>query len=159
MHQQFLTTSVLATALLFSQGGSFLIAALCPHLRSGMASCEMQLSARPMPHADMAHEDMGHTGHMEMSQEAKSNLDPKAVALSQPNGPCSHCAAHSRTTPSTASLRQGEQAKRSIDLNIPLQVSRVAPVTESPVPVLTSRAHGPPGEPTARHILINIFRI
>lgn len=152
MHKRFLATTVLAGALLFSQGGNFLIAALCPHLRSGMASCETQRVGVPM-----SHEDMGHMAHMEQEPAAQPNRD--AVALDEPVAPCSHCAVHSRTTPNTASLRESEAAKRSADLNIPLHFSRVAPVTGSPVAVLTSRAHGPPGEARPRHILINIFRI
>lgn len=154
MHKRFLATTVLATALLFSQGGNFLIAALCPHLQSGMASCETELTE-----PTMSHEDMGHMGHMEMEPQPASQPNPDAFALGQPIGPCSHCAVHSRTTPNKASLRQAEAAKRSVDLNIPLQVARVAPVAASPVPVLTSRAHGPPGEQPSRYILINIFRI
>ncbi len=109
----------------------------------------------------MSHEDMGHMGHMEMEMEPElaSQSSPSAFAPGQSNDQCSHCAVHSGTTPNTASLRQGEAAKRSIDLNIPLKIVRVAPVAASPVAVLTSRAHGPPGDPTPRHILINIFRI
>ena len=151
MHKRFLATTVLAIALLLSQGGNFLVAALCPHLQTGMASCEAQL-AKPT----MSHEDLG---HMEMEHEAVSNGDPDAFAFGQPIGPCSHCAVHSRTNPNTASLRATEAANRSVDLNIPLNFSRVAPVTVSPAAVLTSRAHGPPGDSTRRHILINIFRI
>ena len=151
VHKRFLTTTVLAAALLFSQGGNFLVGALCPHLMSGMASCKTQLGEPPMSHEDM--------GHMEMEHETAPNPDQDAIALGQPIGPCSHCAVHSRTTPNTASLRETEAAKRSADLNIPLQSSRVAPVSPFPVAVLTSRAHGPPGDRTPRHILINIFRI
>ena len=153
MHKRFIATTVLATALLFSQGGSFLIAALCPHLQSGMASCETQLSE-----STMSHDDMGHMGHMEMEQEPASQ-DANVATLGQPVSPCSHCAVHSRTSPNTASLRQAEAARRSADLNIPFQDSRLAPAAASPVAVLTSSAHGPPGDPTPRHILINIFRI
>jgi len=151
MDKRFLATTVLAVALLFSQGGNFLVAAFCPHLQSGMASCKTQLGAAPMSHEHMA--------HMEMAQQPASNRNPDAIALGEPIGPCSHCAVHSRTTPNTASLREAKPAKRSIDLNIPTQISRVAPVAASPVSALTSRAHGPPGEHTSRHILINIFRI
>ncbi len=154
MHKQFLANTVLGVALLFSQGGTFLVAALCPHLRSGMASCETQF-ADPA----MSHEDMGHMGHSEMEPEPASRPDADAAALGQPIGACSHCAVHSRTNSNTASLTKAEAARRSVDTNIPLQVSRVAPVAASPVPFLTSRAHGPPGDSTPRHILINIFRI
>ena len=135
-----------------------LIAALCPHLQSGMALCEKQAAEAPM-----SHEDMGHMGHMEMEPvsqpEPASQPNSHAFALGQPIGPCSHCAVHSRTTPSTVSLRETEAAKRPVALNLPLGFSRFAPVIVSPIPVLTSRAHGPPGEAVLRHVLINIFRI
>ncbi|MGI9067967.1 MAG: hypothetical protein ACR2HX_16395 [Pyrinomonadaceae bacterium] len=151
MHKRFLAHTVLGIALLFSQGGTFLVAALCPHLQSGMASCETQLAVPTMSHEDM--------GHMGMEHEPVSNVSADALAVGQPIGPCSHCAVHSRTNPNPNSLRETETPKRSVELSIPLQVSRVAPVAASPVAVLTSRAHGPPGDPTPRHILINIFRI
>lgn len=154
MHKRFLVITVLTAALLFSQGGYFLVAALCPHLQSGMASCETQPAGTPM-----SHEDMGHVGHMEMEQEPASQPDADVATLGQPIGPCSHCAVHSRTNSNTASLTKAEAARRSVDLDIPHQVSRVNPVAASPVPVLISRAHGPPGEPSPRYILINIFRI
>ena len=151
MYKRFLVTTVLAAALLFSQGGNFLIAALCPHLRSGMASCETKLNEPTISHEDM--------GHMGMEHEAAATPASDAVALGQPNGPCSHCAVHSRTTPNTASLRETEAAKRSGDLNVPLAVSRHILVPTSASPVLTSRAHGPPGEAIPRHLLLNVFRI
>ncbi len=154
MHKRLVANTVLSIALLFSQGGTFLIAALCPHLQSGMASCDTKLDEPAM-----SHEDMGHTSHMEMEPEPASQGVADVTALGQPISPCSHCAVHSRKSPNTASLRQAEAAKDSVDLNIPLQVSRVAPAAASSMSVLTSRAHGPPGDPTPRHILINIFRI
>ncbi len=155
MHKRFLAITVLtAAALLFSQGGHLLVAALCPHLRAGMASC-----ATPPAKASRSHEDMGHGGHMEMESEPAAQPDSNASALGQPIDACSHCAVHSRTTPNAVSLRETETAKRSIDFNIPLNVSGVAPAIVTPVAVLTSRAHGPPGETRPRHILINVFRI
>ena len=154
MNMRFLATTILATALLFSQGGNFLIAALCPHIGSRMASCETQFAA-----ATMSHESMGHMGHMQMAAEPASQQNLSAFALGQPNAPCSHCAVHSRKTTPSTTLRETDAAKRSVELSIPLDFSGVAPATTSPHAVLTSRAHGPPGETIPRHILINIFRI
>ena len=160
MHKRFVATTVLGIALLFSQGGNFLVAALCPHLQSGTASCETQ-KADP----EMSHENMGHAGHMATEPEIASkpypDTDPhsNSAAIGKQHGPCSHCAVHSNTSPKAVSLRETESAKRVTGLSIPLQVSKVAPITASPVAVLTSRAHGPPGKPPARYILINIFRI
>ncbi len=151
MKMQFLATTVLAAALLFSQGGSFLVAALCPHLRSATASCEILLAE-----TTLSHEDMGHVG---MDHPPAFNADPSAIAAGHGNGPCSHCAVHSGKNPNPPSLRETKAPKRSAELNIPLYSSTVVPVIVSPTAVLNSRAHGPPGESTTRHILISIFRI
>jgi hypothetical protein len=163
MYKRFAAPTVLGIALFFSQGGNFLVAALCPHFQSGMASCGMQPSSSTSSDEAMSHEDMGHAGHMEMEQETDpgpfADADADAVAMSQSHNPCLHCSVHSSRTPASASLRETEAAKRSIDLSIPTHLSRVAPSTVNPVAVLTSRAHAPPGEPTSRHILINIYRI
>jgi hypothetical protein len=159
MHKRFLATTVITTALLLSQEGSLLVAALCPHLQSGMASCEADASASKSGHEAMSHDDMGHMGHAELKHEQASQPDANALALGQPIDLCEHCSVHSRKNQNTASLRETEAAKRSADLTIPLDSSRIAPVSVVAVPVLTSRAHGPPGGSTRRHILINIFRI
>jgi hypothetical protein len=151
MNMRFLATTVLAAALLFSQGGNFLIAALCPHLRSGTASCEI-----PLVETTLSHQDMGHVG---MDHSSTLNPDPSAVAAGHDIDPCSHCAVHSGKNPNPPSLRETEAPKRSAELSIPLHFSTVAPVIVSPTAVLTSRAHGPPGESTARYILMSIFRI
>src|SRR5688572_29888826 len=124
MHKRFIVTTVLGVALLFSQGGSTLIAALCPHLQSGMVSCESKPSSSTS-HEGMAHEDMGHTGHTKMQHETVGRPDPDAVAMSQSHEPCLHCSVHSSRTPTSASLRETEAAKRSIDLTIPLHLFRV----------------------------------
>jgi hypothetical protein len=151
MKMRFLATTVLAAALLFSQGGNFLVAALCPHLQSGTASCEIALAE-----TTLSHKDMGHVG---MDHSSAFNPDPSAVAAGHGIDPCSHCAVHSSKTPYPASLRETKAPKRSAGLSIPLQSSTVPPGIVGPAAVLSSRAHGPPGESTARYILISIFRI
>lgn len=157
MHKRFVITTILGIALLFSQGGNFLVAALCPHLQSGMVSCETRMADPAMSHEDMGHMGMEH----EMAPDTYRDSDPhlNSTSIGKQHGACSHCAVHSGTTPRAASLRETETAKRTFDLSIPLQFSGVAPVTGRAVAVLSSRAHGPPGEPPARYILINIFRI
>src|SRR3989442_12977948 len=99
MHKRFLAIIVLGVALLFSQGGSFLIAALCPHLRSGRVSCNKHRGE-----STMSHDEMGNMG-MDSTDQSPSNPDPNAVAAAEPVGRCSHCALHSRTRPTAASLR------------------------------------------------------
>ena len=154
MHKRFLATTVRAAALLFSQGGNFLIACLCPHLRSGLTSCEMQVTQPVASHQ--------HTDHMQMESmktESTSEQSADGNSFGPPNEPCKHCAVHSRRAPDAISLREAEAAKRSGQLTLPLIVSTTVSVPTSFVAILSARAHGPPGEPTPRHILINIFRI
>lgn len=153
MHKRFLATTILATALLFGLGGNFLVAALCPHLRSAQVSCDTHHAQSTMSHDDM--------GDMEMDSrdESVSNPDPNAVALGKPIGFCPHCAVHSRSTANAVSITEIELAKRSGTLAIPEAVPTVASVEMSPVAVLTLRAHGPPGTFKPKYLLINIFRI
>ncbi len=154
MHKRFLPTTVLAVAFLFGQGGNFLIASFCPHLGSGLASCEMQVM---QPAASGEH--MGHRQMESMESESTPEQNAGGNALGKPTEPCRHCAVHSRSTPDASLLREIEAEKRSGHLNLPLIVTRVFSVPTSFEPILSARAHGPPGELTPRHILINIFRI
>ena len=153
MHKRCLAIIVLGVALLFSQGGSFLIAALCPHLRSGQVSCHKQRAE-----STMSHDEMGNMV-MDSTDESAFNPDPNAVAVGEPNGQCSHCALHSRTTPPAASPGEIKASKRSGSFAVPDAVPQAVSVEMSYPAILTSRAHGPPGETTPRYVLINIFRI
>lgn len=155
-----LTTTALGVALLFSQGANVLMAALCPHLLSPAAPC---ITQSPKTNSDHEHMD-----HMEMdSPEGKSvsaapsdsGEKAEGVALSQPVGPCPHCAMHSRSSSNLASFREIETAKRTSDLNISLLVEPIVLEQASAVPNFLSRAHGPPGSDLPRHVLINVFRI
>lgn len=156
MHKRFLAITVVGLAVLFSQGGSFLIAALCPHLRSGQVSCNRHSSESTM--SDMADDEMGHMA-MDSMDESDSNPDPNAIALGEPIELCSHCAMHSRTVPPAVSFSETEASRRSGTLVIPDAVPQLVSVEMPDLAICTSRAHGPPGHTTPRHILINIFRI
>lgn len=151
MRKRFVAISMLGVALLFAQGGAFLIASLCPHLRSEKVSCEVR-----MDESEMSHEEMG---HMEMQDESVQNLDQNALAIIPLKPPCSHCAVHSTKNQNSASVRETEVPQRSGDLSVPLQSPRIVPLTKPSVEELSSKAHGPPGPLTSRHILIGIFRI
>ena len=156
MHKRFLASTVLATALLFSLGGNFLVAALCPHLRSAQVSCHAPLAESKMSHDDMGEMEMD---EMDSMDESASNPDPDAIAIGEPIGLCPHCAVHSRTTPNVVSLREVEASQQPGSFAIPDAIQNVVFVETSLVAVSTPRAHGPPGTTTPRHILINIFRI
>lgn len=162
MHQRFLAVIVLPVALLFSLSGSLLIATFCPHLQPAQVSCHTQVAESKMPGHDMGEmskDSMHSMDSMHVTGEPASNPSPKAVALGQPDELCPHCAVHSRTSPDVVSLRETGAAKRPGGFANPVAVLPVAFVEMSVAAVLTSRAHGPPGTSTPRHILMNIFRI
>jgi hypothetical protein len=153
MHKRFFATVGLAGVILFSQSSGFLVAALCPHLRPRSTHCNTQPAEK-----SISHHDLGHTSR-DSTQARSVNTGDEAVTLGQPLGLCNHCAVHSRTTSNPAVFKNVEAPKRPHDLTISVLVSRAEPIASSPAAVVTSRSHGPPGDQTPRHILINIFRI
>lgn len=156
MHKRFLANTVLATALLFGQGGSLLVASLCPHLRSPQVPCKPPANESTMIHDDMGGMEMD---SMDSMGESASNPDPDAIAIGEPIGLCPHCAVHSRTTPNAVTLREVEASQRVGIFATPDAMPNVVPVETSTGSILISRSHGPPGDTTRRHVLINIFRI
>ena len=152
MSKRLFSTTFLSVALLFAQGGSFLIAALCPHLRTGIMLCDSPAQEPAMDHNHMA--------DLQMDQESdESPLNPDAPALDRPTGPCTHCAVHSKTTSSVFLVRHVESAKRATNLAVPLVFKLPEPAMPQIHRRLTARSHGPPGNTISRHILIDVFRI
>lgn len=153
MHRPFVATTVIALALLFNQSAGLAVAALCPHLRSDKDSCDILTKAEP------THHEMD---HMQMEAESagfSGSQNGEAVAMGKQNGSCSHCAVHSRTNRNTASSQQSSVPQRSGELTISLGVAHIHLLPASQGPALSSRAHGPPGDAIARHVLLNTFRI
>ena len=154
MYKRFLTTSIIAVALLLSQEGNLLVASSCPHLESATASCNMQ----PAEHK-MSHEHMGHVGMGKMEHETAAQPNPHAIALNQSSPPCLHCASHSGATSTAVTIKEGDAVRRSDHVSTPQTVSIGSASASSIVPLLTFRAHGPPGKTTPLHVLIHVFRI
>lgn len=155
MHNRFLATTVIALALVFSQTGTFIVAALCPHLSSAAVACET-------PAAPTQSADHGMNHHMQMEPTGSLSTQPDgstATAMAEATGSCKHCALHSRKRPNTASLRESNIPQRSSDQTISVSVTEVSVAQIFPAVVLPARAHGPPGTEISRHVLINIFRI
>ena len=151
MSKRLISTTLLSFALLFAQGGSFLIASLCPHLRTGVMRCDTPAEEPAMDHQHMA--------DMQMDQETDEYLfNPHVSAFNRPAGTCNHCAVHSRTTSSVFSVRHVEASKRAAIVGA-IAFSRLQPTIRQHQERLTGRSHGPPGEPVSRYILIDVFRI
>jgi len=157
MRKQFLVITILAVSLLFTQGGGFLVASLCPHLQSAMSSCVTPLIATAMAHGNMETMEHNEMGSMEHAPAIDQGTD--AMAFGPPTSTCAHCSVHSRTTIPTVSLRESEASRRLADATLPLRFSSASLVPTPPVRRPVSRAHGPPGSNIARYVLINTFRI
>lgn len=152
MSKRLISTTLLSFALLFAQGGNLLIAALCPHLRTGTMRCDAPAQEPAMDHH--------HMSEMQMDQDSEElPLDSDAPALGRPTGNCTHCAVHSRTTSGVFSVRLVEAAKRTMSLAVPLVFRGPVPAMSQPQELLAARSHGPPGSTIPRHILIDVFRI
>ena len=152
MSKRLISTTLLCSALLFAQSGSFLIAAFCPHVRTGIMRCDTPAQKPAMDHEHMA--------DMQMDQEfGESSFNINAAAFDRPTATCNHCAVHSKTTSSVFSVRHVEAAKRTTNLGVPLVFKRAEPTVIQIQERLTARSHGPPGGTISRHILIDVFRI
>lgn len=154
MVKRFLTATGLAAAILFSQSSNFLIAALCPHLQPEATHCKA-----PAAESLMSHHDIGQAQVHRSKTEPRTKPVASQVTLGVPKGLCSHCSLHSQTTSNAGTLRGTAPVQRTNDLTIPVSGPAPVSVAASPIAVVPSRAHGPPGNQTSRHILINIFRI
>ena len=134
---------ILALAVLFSQGGGSVLAAICPHLRSlHNASChEIAQVVSAGDHA-MRHD----------SDEPVFETEDAAIS-------CNHCAVHSRTKPDDSALPQLDTFQRANDLVTPIAATFIAPSLPSRTIAWTANAHGPPGAAGPLHLLLNVFRI
>ena len=153
MSKRLFSTTFLSFALLFAQSGIFLIAALCPHLRTGVMRCDT--------HAQGPVENHDHMADMEMDQQSgglPSNPDVTAFNLLPEK--CGHCSVHSGSTSSSGiSISHSEASKRTTDLTVPLLLKSSEPMVIQVLERLTEHSHSPPGDTISRYILIDVFRI
>ncbi len=175
VHRRFLTIGLVAAALLFSQGGGFLIAALCPHLRSETSTCD-QVSSRHEPDnhqvsnagTEHAHhvvpdyhvpEHRIHGGNDALKSQFFADQDKQLTAFGLPSQSCDHCVVHSTPGTFAFSWKESEMPKQTVGGASPTTACQIAPVSNVGVSLLATLAHGPPGESRSKHILINVFRI
>lgn len=152
MSRRLFSSTFLSVVLLFAQGGSFLIAALCPHLRAEVMRCDVGAQDSPTGHHHMA--------DMEMDPQAgESLINGDASAIDRPVGSCAHCAVHSRTTSTFFAVRHVEAITRVSEQAVALVFETPGFMVIQASERFTGRSHGPPGNKLSRHVLISIFRI
>lgn len=153
MKKRFLATTVVAITLLLGPGATVLVAGLCEHLQLNQGSCDSKVVETESGHHDMHHMQM------EPATEPFFRFLTKQVGvlfISQQS--CTHCAVHSRTGNSGVSQRSSV-ATRSHELTPAVTEAPSAVVFASKRWKLPSRAHGPPGDASSKHVLISVFRI
>ena len=152
-------TLLVGSALLFSQGGVLLIAALCPHLRFTAPSCDTpKVQSSAMNHSQMDHHATDNHGSPTQASSADS-IDVDGV-IGHGERTCSHCIIHARSTSNVVLVRTADIGKQSPDLERPLSVSVDPPIAATTAAAVIPRDHGPPGKDNRpKHLLINTFRI
>ena len=153
MSKRLFSTTFLSFALFFGQGDTFLIAAFCPHLRTGVTQCDRPGSGPVADHDHMADMDMD-----QQSGQLPSNPDVTAFSLLPEK--CGHCSVHSGSTSSNLiSIRHIEASKRATDLTGHVVLKTAEPTVIKVPERLMAHSHSPPGDTVSRYILINVFRI
>lgn len=143
MKRRFLAGLIVALAVLFSQSGGLVFAAICPHLRSQQPdnSC----------HSDSATVVTEH----HQSDEAKS----EALEVREPDVRCNHCVVHSRSKREETLLQQTNTPQRASDDKAALPVVKIElPLCFNAV-AWSAKAKSPPGPAAPLYLLVNVFRI
>jgi hypothetical protein len=176
MHRRPLFIVLLVIAFLLSAWSNVIAAAFCPRYGSnGLCSGKHVASKPKADHQLSCHHEMAdmETDDMQMESETSlgSNNDSSAqtsgaelssssdqVALDLPAEQCPHCWSHSQPTSGSTSLVIADSSKQSIARDLPLaDLSFDSPSTS--LVSITPSGHGPPGNSSPRHVLINVFRI
>jgi len=142
MNRRFLAANILALAVLFSQGGGLVLAAICPHLRA-----QHSASCHGMPQETSAH-------HHDMQPAGGAVFETEETAIS-----CNHCAIHSRTKRDDSALQPTNTLQRESDPPLWISFQVAEPQSVVSTPAWTANAHGPPGRSGSLHLLYNVFRI
>lgn len=147
MNRRFLAATILALAVLFSQGGGLVLAAICPHLRAQHgASCHEN------KHENSAH--YHHMGHEMAPAGGDEVFESEETAIS-----CNHCAIHSRTKRDDSALQSTSILQRESDPPASISFHVVEPQSLLSTPAWSTKAHGPPVDTGPLHLLHNVFRI
>jgi hypothetical protein len=147
MNKRFVAVTMLALAVLYSQGGGTVLAAICPHLRSLNNTCHDMA-------AGTEHHTMSHAPAETSSEPAKGD----AVEANDPGMFCNHCAVRTRNKRDESVLQQPNLTQRGSDV-ITLTPLFIVAYPPAHAATWVARAHGPPGSNAPLHVLINFFRI
>jgi hypothetical protein len=143
MNQRFVAAIIVALAVLSSQAGGSVLAAICPHLRSPHnASCN-----EAPPNTSVVHHQMDNAN-------GDAVFETEETAAS-----CNHCAVHSRTKRDDSARQSTDSVQRASDPSVADAFSAAGPPSLVRTVTWFARAHGPPGNAGPLHLLLKVFRI
>ena len=143
MKRRFVAALIVALAVLFSQGGGLVFAAICPHLRSQQpdTSCHRDPESVVTEH--------------HRSDEAKG----EAFEIREPDVRCSHCVVHSRNKREESLLQQTSTPQRTGDDKPAAPVVKFESTLSIKPVAWSAKAKSPPGHAAPLYLLVNVFRI
>jgi hypothetical protein len=135
---------------------------LCPHMAGSSHHCGTSaLVVRDAHHQAMNNHTQMDREQTDETQEAFSTASTgqsDVAIISQKDEQCSHCLAHSQSTPKST-LQLIVNGDGSSDIAAADTSSRFVQALQSTITLLDLHGHSPPGSTTARHVLISTFRI
>ena len=177
MQKRHLSIVILIVTLVLSMWGNVIAAGFCPRFAHNRDCHPKQVSFQPKPvaHQPSCHREMTDSDMEGMQSEAPVDSVPVTdveaspmkftvevtsdkLAFELPSEPCSHCLTHSQPASGAASSTVTvDPSKRLVETNSPPAGFAAVPLVA--FQTIVPMEHGPPGQSSARHILISVFRI
>lgn len=140
MKRRFIAALVVALAVLFSQGGGFVLAAICPNLRA----------AKP--------DTACHKNSPEVVAEHHQADEATGPAFDTAEVRCNHCVVPTRNKREEFVFQQPKPSQRA-DEQSSAPVVKIEPPSFVQTVSWNAKTQGPPGRTAPLHILLNVFRI
>jgi hypothetical protein len=148
MQMRLVTAIAIVCGLLFTQGGNYVLAALCPHLQANETAC----ASKP-EHASASHHDI------DEAQPSRESRKSDVLQIENQRADCSHCVVHSRTRRDERAVRKALVWQRTDYQNTAVIVPAIHSADVSKSTSWAAKSHGPPEVSVPLHVLINVFRI
>jgi hypothetical protein len=154
-------------ALLVSNWGSVVAAALCPHAGMSQAiemaedhSCCRAKLEKAEEHHQGAHQESAHGAKAKQTSAIHlHSSNGNNTALDQPAGACTHCVGQDELPFTHTSVRELTLQKRDAGKMVKQAVVLSAPPIAVSLSHLNPKQHAPPGLSVSKHLLLSVFLI
>ncbi|HZT59852.1 MAG TPA: hypothetical protein VFA21_14675 [Pyrinomonadaceae bacterium] len=168
MRRRHLSAFALLVALFAGALGQAFASPRCPLMRRDHACCRARAARNSASHETACGASHEMSGGMRMTpaaeSSAESNQGAKALAAAADfvggvANTCEHCAARQSTPRPALTSGAAGVRNRSSELAPPRAATRLSELTPPHFTSSLSRDNSPPETSTARHVLVNVFRI